>query len=157
MKKECQHVHTKSINFVLLPTEILRKYEGLDVSRVCVKDYNIPGSNVVIEKGTSIIISPFALHHDEKFYPEPEKFDPTRFSSENKARKSIIDMPYLPFGEGPRNCIGQRMGKISVKIGICTILRQYYVELDERHIGKEPKILVNLHPTGGIHLKLKPK
>ena len=118
------------------------------------KDYKIPGTDVTIEKETSVIIPTFALHKDEKFYPDPERFDPTRFYSENKAGKSIIDMPYLPFGDGPHICIGQRMGILFAKVGIFSILQQYSVELDDRHIGKELKISVNMHPSNGIHLKL---
>lgn len=124
------------------------------MSRVCVKAYKIPGTNITIEKGTSIVIPTFAVHNDEKFYPDPKKFDPTRFYNENKAGKSINDVPYLAFGDGPRNCIGQRMGKMFVKIGIHSILQKYYIELDDRRYGRDLKFSLNLHPIGGIHLKL---
>lgn len=119
------------------------------------KDYKIPGTNVIIEKGTTVAIPTFALHHDEQFYPDPQKFDPTRFSCENKT--GSIELPYLPFGDGPRKCIGQRIGKMFIKVGICSILQQYYIDLDDRHIGKELKLSVNLRPAGGVHLKLKAK
>lgn len=143
-------------------TETLRKHQLLDVSRVCVKDYQIPGSNVTIKKGTNIAISPYTLHHDEKFYSEAEKFDPTRFSSKTKATQSTLDVPYMPFGDGPRSCIGMKMGKITSKIGVCTILQQYRIALDDRHIGKdgigkELKFSVSFRPIDGIHLKLKAK
>lgn len=138
-------------------SETFRKYESFDLSRKCVKDYKVPGTNVTIGKGTSIIIPTFAIHNDEKFYFDPEKFDPMRFSIENKAGKSIIDRPYLIFGDGPRQCMGQRMGKIFVKIGVCSILQHFHVELDDRHIGRKLRFSVNLHPVDGIHLKLKAK
>lgn len=125
---------------------------AVHLSRVCVKDYKIPGTNVTIKKGTTIIVPVPGLHHDEKFYPDPKNFDPTRFNSGNKADK--INMPYFSFGEGPRACLGQRMGRMFVKVGICSILRQYYVDLDDRHIGKELKLAPNMLPVGGIHLKL---
>ena len=112
---------------------------------------------MTIAKGTPIIIPTFALHHDEKFYPDPKKFDPTRFCNENKSGKSIIDMPYLPFGDGPRSCIGQRMAKMFIKVAIYSILQKYYVELDDRHIGNELKFSVTLQPVDGIHLKFKEK
>lgn len=137
--------------------ETLRKYLLIDLSRVCVKDYKIPDTNVTIEKGTTIVVPMHALHHDEKFYSNSEKFDPTRFSSENKAGKSIVDMPNLSFGDGPRNCIGQRMGKLWAKVGICSILQQYHVEIDDRHVGKELKYALNSRVVGGIHLKFKKK
>lgn len=127
------------------------------MTRICVKDYKIPETSVTIEKGTSIIIPTFALHHDQKFYSDPGKFDPTRFSSENKAGKSMIDRPNLSFGDGPRSCIGERMGKMFAKVGICSVLQKYHVELDDRHIGKEIELSMTMHPVDGVHLKLKPK
>ena len=138
-------------------TETFRKYQSVHLGRECVKDYKIPGTNVTIEKGTSIIIPALALHHDEKFYPDPEKFDPTRFYSENKTGKNMIDRPYIPFGDGPRNCNGQRWGKTVIKVSICSILQKYHIELDDRHIGKDLKFSLSFQPIGGINLKLKAK
>lgn len=67
-------------------------------------NYKIPGTDVVVEKGTGILIPAYGLHNDPDYFPEPEKFDPDRFSDENRGR--IPSHVYLPFGEGPRNCIG---------------------------------------------------
>lgn len=50
------------------------------------------------------LIPIYGLHHDPKHFPDPEKFDPERFSEENK--HNIAPNTYLPFGVGPRNCIG---------------------------------------------------
>lgn len=49
----------------------------------------------------------YGFHHDSKYFPNPEKFDPERFSDENK--HNIIPGTYLPFGIGPRNCIGKKI------------------------------------------------
>jgi cytochrome P450 len=51
------------------------------------------------------MIPVMALHHDPKYYPEPERFDPERFSEEEKQKRTHY--VYLPFGEGPRICIGK--------------------------------------------------
>lgn len=118
----------------------------------------MPGSNVTIEKGTRVLIPSFSLHRDEKFYPDPLKFDPSRFESKNKNEKTIIDMPYFAFGDGPRNCIGLLTGKISVKVGLVSILQEYCVDIDERHVGKEIKLSPGafiLAPANGLHLKFK--
>jgi cytochrome P450 family 6 len=72
--------------------------------RECTKDYNISGTDIVLEKGMTTFISVYALHHDPKYYPEPERFDPERFNEEQKAKRHHY--VYLPFGEGPRICIG---------------------------------------------------
>lgn len=74
------------------------------ITRKCDKDYPVPGTDVVIEKGTPVFIPVYGLHHDPEYYPNPEKFDPERFSAENK--KQILPFTYMPFGEGPRLCIG---------------------------------------------------
>lgn len=80
-------------------------YSTLPVlDRICVKEYKIPGTEVVIEKGCRVIIPSYGLHHDPKYYPDPFKFDPDRFTEENA--KSRPAYTYLPFGEGPRICIG---------------------------------------------------
>lgn len=144
-------------------SETLRKYSVLpSINRSCSKDYRIPGTNAILEKGTSIFIPVFALQRDERFYPEPETFDPSRFSDANKSGKSFADMPYLPFGDGPRKCIGIRMGKLSTKVALVSILEKYCVSLGvsslgDQHVGKNmefSKTSIILTPAAGIYLKL---
>lgn len=57
-----------------------------------------------IEEGQRILISILGLHYDAEHFPNPEKFDPERFSEQN--RTNIKPYTFMPFGEGPRNCIG---------------------------------------------------
>lgn len=87
-------------------TEALRLFPPLPfIDRECTKDYIIPNTNITIEKGTAIIISSYGLHRDPKIYPNPDEFDPYRWSAENE--QNIIPYTFLSFGEGPRNCIGK--------------------------------------------------
>lgn len=84
----------------------MRKYApGSIILRACNKTYHIPGTDTVIEPGTQIRISVLGVHRDPEFYPEPEKFDPERFTEENKSKRPPCS--FLAFGEGPRNCIGK--------------------------------------------------
>lgn len=78
-----------------------------NTDRMCVKayDYNDGTNRFRIDKGTSIWIPIYSLHHDPKYFPNPKKFDPERFSEANK--DSIAADAYMPFGIGPRNCIGK--------------------------------------------------
>ncbi|CAH1164438.1 unnamed protein product [Phyllotreta striolata] len=85
--------------------ETMRKYPPAPVFlRKCTKRYRVPGSNATIEEGQSLLIPCFGLHRDPEYFPDPERFDPERFSDENKS--NIWDGTYIPFGDGPRNCIG---------------------------------------------------
>lgn len=68
------------------------------------KDYKIPGTDLVLEKDTITFVPVIGIHYDPDIYPEPEKFDPERFTEENKKQRH--PMAHLPFGDGPRNCLG---------------------------------------------------
>lgn len=95
---------------------------------------------------------------DEKYYADSMRFDPTRFHNGKKNGKTMIDMPYLSFGDGPRNCIGMRMGKMSMTVGLVSILQQYWIDIDDRHIGKEIEYsssAFQLSPANGVYLKFK--
>lgn len=63
-------------------------------NRSCTKDYTFPGTDIRIKKGHAVAFPIIAIHHDEKYYPNPEKFDPERFSPENK--KNIVPYTFLP-------------------------------------------------------------
>lgn len=76
---------------------------------MCSKTYTIPEkypneNPITLHKGDTLIFPTYAIHRDPKYYPNPEKFDPERFSDQNKDK--ILPCSYLPFGSGPRNCIG---------------------------------------------------
>lgn len=73
---------------------------------MCTKEYKVADSEVTLDKGVAVFVSVLAIHHDEEFYPNPELFDPEQFSEENKAKRPSCT--FLPFGEGPRNCIGMQ-------------------------------------------------
>lgn len=75
------------------------------LDRICTKEYQIPGSKIVLNKGFPIFLPIIGMHYDHQYYPDPEKFDPERFTEEN--RKARPNYTYIPFGEGPRNCIGK--------------------------------------------------
>jgi len=88
-------------------SETLRMYPPLGyLNRMAVQTYKVPEFNLVIEKGTPVYISMLGLHYDPDYFPNPNKFDPERFSEENKRnRPSCV---YFPFGEGPHACIGKK-------------------------------------------------
>lgn len=80
------------------------------MDRKCVRPYTFESSTperqpLKFNPGQLIFLPAFSLHRDEKYFPDPERFDPERFNEENKS--SIYPGSYLPFGVGPRNCIGK--------------------------------------------------
>lgn len=86
--------------------EALRLYPPVPfLLRRCTTEFKIPNSDFVIEKGVVTEIPALGIQRDPEFYPEPEKFKPERFNEENIGK--IRPYTYLPFGEGPRNCIGE--------------------------------------------------
>ncbi|CAH1400047.1 unnamed protein product [Nezara viridula] len=110
----------------MVVAETSRKYPTIpSLNRQCTKTITLP-SGQKIEKDTAIIIPVWSLHQDPQYFPDPDKFNPERFSQENK--DSIVPYTYLPFGEGPRMCIGMRFGLLQTKVGIVTLLRKFRVE-----------------------------
>ncbi|XP_047117380.1 cytochrome P450 6k1-like [Schistocerca piceifrons] len=137
-------------------SETLRKYPPVPLlNREPNKEYKIPDSDVVLEKGTPLSISVLGLHRDPKYYPDPEHFDPERFSEQQKAQRQPY--VYLPFGDGPRNCIGMRLGLLQVKVGLVCLLSKYNVRPTEktRETLEYNARTVILLPNGGIQLRLE--
>lgn len=126
------------------------------LNRTCVKEYHIPGTNQVIEKGVEVYIPVLGIQRDEKYFIEPNRFNPDRWSGGN-VNDTGRKVPNLTFGDGPRNCIGMRLGKLQTKIGICLLLQRFHYELDEpnnkdsdmefdpRHFLLQPRNNIYLH------------
>ncbi|CAF3796917.1 unnamed protein product [Rotaria sordida] len=101
-------------------SETLRMYPpGIRFDRVASCDYQL--GNYHIPKGSIINVSVYPIHHDPNVWPDPEKFIPERFLPAEKAKRH--PMTYLPFGDGPRNCIGMRFALLEAKLGIAKALR----------------------------------
>ncbi|XP_054260788.1 probable cytochrome P450 6a14 [Macrosteles quadrilineatus] len=108
----------------MVMNETLRLYASLPfLTRVCTERYQLPGTDLVIDEGVRITIPSYCFHHDPDIFPDPYKFDPERFTDENC--HSRHHYAFLPFGEGPRICIGMRFGKLQVKVALASILSLY--------------------------------
>ncbi|XP_077135679.1 cytochrome P450 3A24-like [Ranitomeya variabilis] len=132
--------------------ETLRLYpSSLRLERVCKTTTEING--VTIPKGVVTVIPVFVLHRDPEFWPDPEEFRPERFSKENRETRD----PYifLPFGAGPRNCIGMRFAMINMKSVISLLLQNFSfrtckdtpipLDIDTRgHLKTTKPVLLNL-------------
>lgn len=110
--------------------ETMRKYVSLQlIDREATEDYTIPGRNVVIEKGTTVYIPFYAIHNDEKYFPNPKEYNPDRFIGKDVMGKFLN---FIPFGAGPRICIGDRFALLVSKLVMATILSSYKVHKTEK-------------------------
>ncbi|EFA02820.1 cytochrome P450 6BQ6 [Tribolium castaneum] len=111
--------------------ETLRKYPPVPfLTRRCTKDYTIPETSIKLRKGDHVGISVVGIQNDPEYYPDPEKFVPERFNEENK--NSRHPFTWMPFGEGPRICIGLRFGMLQSKVGLAALLKNYKITLNSK-------------------------
>ena len=75
------------------------------LDRVNVQDYHVPGTDIVIERGTPVFVSLMGLQTDPEYHINPQHFDPERFSKDRKCH--MTPLSYMPFGAGPRSCVGK--------------------------------------------------
>nr|QZP43638.1 cytochrome P450 CYP6A20 [Bemisia tabaci] len=135
-------------------SETLRKYPPIGMmQRQCTESFRIPDSSVIVEKGTYVFIPVYGLHHDPAYFPEPEKFIPERFIE----KQSITPYTYLPFGDGPRICIGMRFAQLQMMTVLCNIISNYTVHPCERTVipVKYDARATFLSPEGGIWLRFQ--
>jgi cytochrome P450 family 6 len=121
--------------------------------RVANERYEVPNGRVTLEKGMSVFVPVYAIHKDANYYPNPEEFDPERFSPEETKKRHPYT--FLPFGEGPRSCIGIRFGQLQTKFGLAVLLSKYQFRVNEKTrepIELEP-LSVLMAPKGGIWLE----
>ncbi|XP_049788129.1 cytochrome P450 6k1-like [Schistocerca cancellata] len=123
------------------------------LNREVAKDYKLPGYDCVLETGTKVIIPVMGLHHDRKFFRNPEKFDPEHFSEEQVTSRHAYS--FLPFGEGPRICIGMRFGLMQMKTAIVHLLSKFVVlAVDDKPLRMDPSF-PGLTPIGGMNLRFE--
>uniref|UniRef100_A0A1B6C600 Cytochrome P450 n=2 Tax=Clastoptera arizonana TaxID=38151 RepID=A0A1B6C600_9HEMI len=137
-------------------SENLRKHTPLlYFTRKVTRDYRIPGTDVVLNKNVGIIIPSYAIHNDPKYYPEPRKFDPERFSEQNASK--LKKFTYMPFGGGPRLCVAKRFALLEQKITLTRLLPRFrfgVCEKTEYPLDYEPSTMFPI-PKKGIWLKVE--
>ncbi|KAG6459204.1 cytochrome P450 6B5 [Manduca sexta] len=133
--------------------EALRKYPVLGcITREVMHDY-ILSPGIHIEKGMRVHIPVQYLQNNANLFPEPEEYRPERFIGEEK--RNIIPYSYMPFGEGPRICIGMRFAKMQMLAGLVTVLKSYKVTLGD-NVPKKLRFLPESFVTvSADRIKLK--
>ncbi|KAM7396415.1 hypothetical protein PAMP_019456 [Pampus punctatissimus] len=133
-------------------SEALRLYPpgfrfARDIDNACVVNGQF------LPKGATLEIPAGFLHYDPEYWPEPEKFIPERFTPEAKARRHPF--VYLPFGAGPRNCVGMRLAQLEIKMALVHLFQRFsIVACSETKVPLELKSSSTLGPKNGVFVKI---
>ncbi|GFV66357.1 cytochrome P450 3A31 [Trichonephila clavipes] len=117
------------------------------LERLAIADYKLGDTGITIPKGMVVTIPSYAMHRDPEIFPNPEKFDPDRFTSEERAKRDLY--AYLPFGAGPRNCVGMRFALMEVKVCLAYVIANFKIK-------RSPQTKVPLDYLTGVGM-LQPK
>jgi cytochrome P450 len=138
--------------------EAMRLFPPVPVHfRQAIKEIDF-GHGHIIPAGTNIFMSVYTIHRDPRHFPDPEKFDPGRFSPQNSVGRHPY--AYTPFGIGRRMCVGNVFATMEAKTILSTVLRRYRVtEIEGGIKGLEEtlKLAFVMSPANGIRVKLLPR
>jgi cytochrome P450 len=129
--------------------EALRLYPpAYAVGRRAESDQQIGGYS--IPAGSFVVVSQFATHRHPRFWDNPEVFDPTRFTAEREAARHRY--AYLPFGAGPRSCIGSHFAMLEATIAVAVLLQRFRIdsELEDVPLDSEG---ITLRPKGAVPIR----
>jgi len=120
------------------------------MGRRVLSDYQV--DRYVIPSGSIVLMSPWVMHHDSRFFPEPYDFDPERWRPE--VRDARPKFSYFPFGGGPRVCIGEQFAWMEGVLLIATIAQKWKMRLAPGQVV-EPKAMVTLRPRYGMRMVIE--
>ena len=130
--------------------EAMRLYPPVwTLSRQAMEDDELPG--VPVPKGTTVMLCSYAVQRRRQFWPNPEGFDPDRFTAEEIKRRPRH--AWFPFGGGPRKCLGERFAMMEALVVLSMVLQRYRLELAPgQSIVPEP--MITLRPAGTVRMRL---
>lgn len=145
----------------MVVSETLRLWPPIPgIDRQVTRSYrleNNDGTTVDLTTHDAVWFAIYGIHTDAEYWPQPNKFDPQRFSDEN--RQNIKVCSYLPFGNGQRSCIASRFALMVAKTVFYFILKEYSIEKCDK--TPEPLILktstINMMAKDGFWIEFKPR
>lgn len=121
------------------------------IQRIASNDFKVPGTKHFIEKDCVVMVPIYAIHHDPEIYPDPEVFDPERFTPEEISKRHPC--AWLPFGDGPRVCPAIKFAMLEIKICLAKLLMNYNFALDTDKTRLPLRINPSnfmMNPDGGV-------
>lgn len=132
--------------------ETLRIFPPLPfLNKICTEPFeleNNKGKIVKVSEGVEILISAYAFHHDEEYYKDPEEFIPERFDGDGIKDFRVAGV-LIPFGDGPRVCLGNKFGIYEAKVAVVEVIRKFKISVDTTKTRKD-----NICDPGGFLLSL---
>jgi cytochrome P450 len=131
--------------------EAMRLYPpAFGFTRHAVADDEIGG--YFVPANSTIFLTPYYTHRHPLFWEEPDKFDPERFTPERSAGRPRF--AYVPFGGGPRQCIGNTFAMMEAQLILATVAQRYQLRLVPGHLV-EPQVLLTVRPRFGLPMMLE--
>ena len=130
--------------------ESMRMYPPIYIiARQAIEDFSI--GNYIVQGGTIVLVSPYLIHNDSRFHPEPAQFNPYSWNERTGVQHSRYD--YFPFSAGPRSCIGQQYAWMEGVLVLATIAQFWRLKLVPNH-SVELEQLINLRPRYGMMMNV---
>lgn len=131
--------------------EAMRLYPPIyAIAREAVEAFPVGG--YLVPRGTLVLLSPFVMHRDPRYYPDPDRFDPRRWDAQAALKRP--GFTYFPFGGGPRGCIGQSYAMQEAILVLATLASRWRMRLVPGHrVAFQP--LINLRPRDGMRMTLE--
>ncbi|XP_030766595.1 cytochrome P450 4d1-like isoform X2 [Sitophilus oryzae] len=156
LKEDFKKLHVSFENLHKMPyldmviKETLRMHAIIPMSGRRLEKDGLKYDNINLPSTVNFSIFMHGFHHNPEYFPEPEKFRPERFSSNEKIDK----FTYMPFGVKPRQCLGKNFAMLELKSAISKILRTYQlINISEHQLDLKPKLL--LYSATGICIKIR--
>jgi cytochrome P450 len=119
------------------------------IGRMALVDGEIGG--YFVPKGSLVLMSQYVMHRDERYFPDPQRFDPERWTEEAKSTRPQFS--YFPFGGGPRRCIGESFAWMEGILLVATLAQQWQMRLEpDQVVALRP--VITLRPKHGMRMKL---
>lgn len=136
--------------------ETLRLYPpAWSFSRTPLADFTVRGET--FRKGDILMISPYVMHRSAHYFADPDAFRPARFAADDAPGAPAHPYAYLPFGGGPRICVGNQFALLEMRVILATLLQHVTLTLPDETAPLIPRTLVTLQPVGGLHLSVHPQ